>query len=522
MKNLFTKSVDFVKAHPKIDYIILAIGIAIFVTITLINAPRASIWFDEAFSAYISQFSFWDIARYTATDVHPPVYYWILKCWTFIFGSTDFAMRAMSIFFGAGVIGTVFMLARRLFGRAISWTTLLFLVISPMFIRYSDEARMYTIAALIVFAATWVLIKATETKSKKLWIWYAVLVALGMWTHYFTAFAWIGHWVWRLTQTWRKNVTFKQNWKLFFTGQWVRTHIIAVAIFLPWLVVMAYQLTVVQATGFWIAPVGMDTPTNYLSNMFYYLDNDQTVSWYAAVLILVTALMIILAPIAYRRLAKTEKKWFLLFAVLAWVLPLIMFVISLPPLRPSFVERYLLPSIIANAVFMAVVFVVGTRSWKPVLRAIPPLLVVGMMIIGVTNVFQYGNFNKNTNYHIFTKEVVEQIHQKGEAGQPIVTQSPWVYYEAVQYATEDFPVYFIDQTADNYFFGSLAMLKDRDTNKIKDIDAFMKEQPVIWYIGQDENGDIQPYKDSWKRIQSVSVYDNLTNKTIYRASEFTN
>lgn len=518
MKQTIYKILAFIKSHPKTDLIIVGLGLAVFLAITLFNAPRASIWFDEAFSAYIIHFNYWDIARYTASDVHPPFYYWVLKSWTLLFGAGDVALRSLSIVLGAGVISTVFFLTRKLFSRSIAWVALLLLVLSPMVIRYSDEARMYTLAALIILAATHVLLKATAENRRKLWVVYGLLVALGMWTHYFTAFVWLAHWVWRGIII-LKSVSFKTFWKSFFTKDWVIAHVIAVLTFLPWLIVMGYQLTVVQASGFWIGPVGVTTPANYLTNFFYYLEYYQTQGWLAFLVIGIVILLAVLLPITYKRLTQKEQTSFLLVSALAWVPGVLLFILSLPPLRPSFVERYLIPSIIMLSVFMAVILVVGTRRWRMWLRALPIAIVVGMMIFGVTNVYKFGNFNKNTNYHIFTKEVIQQIHEKGQPGQPIIAQTPWMYYEAVQYATPEFPVYFLNDTTD-YEYGSLAMLKDNDRNKIKDLAQFEKNNPVIWFIGQNEFGELGPYRDAWQRLQDIQVQDEITGRTIYRAAEF--
>lgn len=519
MKSLCRKTITFVKAHPKLDIVVLVLGLAVFLAITITNAPRASIWFDEAFSAYISQFSFWDIARYTASDVHPPVYYWLLKLWVGMFGTTDLAYRSLSIVFGSAAVTTAFFLARKLFGRLVGWVTLLFLVLSPMVIRYSDEARMYTLAALIVMAATYVLVKAEETKSRRLWIVYGVLVSLGMWTHYFTAFAWLAHLAWHGTQVYRKGMGRKAFWKKLFSKEWLLAYSVAVGLFLPWLPFMALQLGIVQGGGFWIGPVTAATPANYFTNIFYYLEHDQVQGWLALALISILILLVVLLPKVYKSLSRPEKKTFLLITALTWVPPVLLFLVSMPPLRSSFVERYMMPAIIAFIIFMAVILVVGTRRWKPILRALPIVVVVAMMSFGITNVYKYGNFNKNTNYHIFTRQVIEQIRDKAKPGEPIVAQTPWIFYEAIPYATPDHPVYFIDATAD-YKYGSLAMLKNNDMHKIKDITAFEKQNPTIWFIGQSENSDVPPYQPSWKAIQTVSVTDDITGNTIYRATEY--
>lgn len=519
MKNIVARSLTFIKAHPRIDLVILAIGLAVFLTITFINAPRASIWFDEAFSAYIAQFSFWDIARYTASDVHPPFYYWVLKVWSSIFGTTEVAYRSLSIVFGAGAITTAFFLARKFFGRKVAWLSLLFLILSPMLIRYSDEARMYTLATLLVLAATYTMVKARESKQRRWWVLYGVLVSLGMWTHYFTALVWIAHWVWHGVSVWKKGGKLKALLKQLFSKEWLLAYGIAVGLYLPWLPFMFLQLGIVQGGGFWIGPVTINTPANYFTNIFYYLEREQVHAWLAFFLIVALTLIVVLLPRTYRALSGIQKKWFLLIASIAWVPPVLLFIASLPPLRPSFVERYLIPTTVVFVLFMAVVFVAGTRRWKPILRAVPIVLVSGMMIFGITNVYTYGNFNKTTSYHIFTRQVIQQVHERAQPGQPIVAQSPWIFYEAIPYATEDHPIYFIGATAEDNI-GSLLMLQDNDAHKIKDIDAFMKEHPVIWYIGQNSQGAIPPYKDGWTELRTVQVQDEITGKTIYRATEY--
>src|SRR6218665_1653730 len=110
MKKIINSVSTYIKNHPKTDLAILFVGLAVFLTITIINAPRASIWFDEAFSVYIAQFNFWDIARYTASDVHPPLYYWLLKIWSSLFGTTELAYRSLSILFGAATTVIAFFL----------------------------------------------------------------------------------------------------------------------------------------------------------------------------------------------------------------------------------------------------------------------------------------------------------------------------------------------------------------------------------------------------------------------------
>lgn len=519
MKKMITSLAAFIKTHPKTDIAVLIAGLAVFVTVTLINAPRASIWFDEAFSAYIIQFSFWDIARYTASDVHPPFYYWLLKIWSSLFGTTELAYRSLSILFGAASTIIAFFLSRKLFGRKIAWVSLLFIVLSPMLIRYSDEARMYTLATLIVMGATYLLVKAQETGYKKYWMWYAVLVSLGMWTHYFTALIWVAHLAWIGAKVWKKGNSFKEFRQKLLTKQLVSTYALAIGLYVPWLPFMLFQLGIVQGAGFWIGPVSGDTPVNFLTNYFYYLEHGQAQGWFALALLLMVIIVVAVLPSVYKSLTAKEKRSFMLVAAMAWVPPVLLFLTSLPPLRPSYVERYLVPAFVALSIFLAVVLVKGAASWRPFWRTFPIVLVAGMMIFGITNVFKYGNYNKNTNYHILTRQVIEKARAASPPGTPIIAESPWIFYETIPYASEEYPIYFLDENT-KYIYGSLDMLKDNDINKIKDFDSFKKEHPVIWYVGSSGRGDVPAYENFWKKIETVGVYDELTGKTIYRATAY--
>lgn len=519
MKKQIKSFTTFIKKNPRVDFVLLGLALAFFLAITLLNAPRASIWFDEAFSAYIAQFSFWDIARFTAADVHPPFYYWLLKVWSTLFGTTELAYRSLSILFGAGAAVMAFVLSRKFFGRGVAALTLAFTAASPMLIRYSDEARMYALAAFIVMLATYVMVRALETGKKKLWVWYGVLVSLGMWTHYFTALAWLAHWAWRATQVWRKNMKFKDFVRAFFSKEWLRTYTLAVALFVPWLPFMAMQLGVVQGGGFWIGPVGVDTPANYFTNYFYYLEHGQVQSWLALAMLIVVLVAAIATPRAYKTLGKKEKQAFLLIASLTWVPPVLLFFASLPPLRSSFVERYLVPSLVALSIYLAVVLIAGTKRWRLQWRVIPSLLIVAMMVLGITKVYYYGNYNKNSNVHIMTRQVVEAVIATSPKGVPIIANSPWTFYESIPYATEDHPIYFIDEATD-YKYGSLDMLKYTDHNKIKNLEEFKKQNPVIWYLAYANEDDVPPYEDSWELIETVSVTDNITGKTVYKASKY--
>jgi hypothetical protein len=118
-----------------------------------------------------------------------------------------------------------------------------------------------------------------------------------------------------------------------------------------------------------------------------------------------------------------------------------------------------------------------------------------------------------------TRDVIKEIHKVAKPGEPIIATSPWNFYEAIPYTTKDHPIYFIDANTE-YIYGSLDMLKNNDLHKIKDFDAFAKQNPIIWYLGTSETADIEPYETTWTKLQTVSFYDQLIDKSIYRATQY--
>lgn len=519
MKEIFSRIVARLRGSTRLDWIVLPGGLAVYAGLTLSHITASSIWFDEAFGAYLVRFDFLEIARYTATDVHPPLYYWFLKLWTVLFGTSELAFRSMSIVFGMVVIVFGFLLVRRLFGRKAAYASLLLLALSPMLIRYGQEARMYTMAAAIALAATYVLTFAVKSKRRLPWVIYGVLVAIGMWTHYFTALVWLSHWTWRFIVKWQTGKRGQELKKAFFDKDWMFTHILAVAIFVPWAIVMLIQVAVVQAGGFWIGPVSVNSFTNYFTNLLFYLEHEPAIGLYGTTLAVVIGVLVVFGLKLYKTLNKKDKQNYLLLICLAFVPVILLFIASTPPIRSSFVERYLVPSATGFALFAGVTLTLGYAKLKTVWRALAVGLIAACMVFGIMNVYHYGNYNKNNPTKVMTREVVQAIQVTASEGEPIIIADPWVFYEAVFYNTDRNPMYFIDKNID-YRPGSTNMLKDNDQFKIKDLDAFVKDHPKVWYMGYSGDNPLSPPDSDWKEIQNFSIFDNVIHKDPYKAAEY--
>ncbi len=498
------------------DWVFVAIGLVAFAILTLVTITKSSFWFDEAFGAYLIHYNFLDIARYTATDVHPPMFYWLLKIWSMIFGNTELGLRSMSVFFGGIAIIFGYLLTNRLFTKTAARISLIFMVLAPMFIRYSQEARMYMLVAAIALAATYVLTFAVQTKKKLPWAIYGILIALGMWVHYYAAIVWIAHLVWHADNVRRtaKKGEFRQK---FFAPGWKFAYILALILYIPWIPVFIGQSLVVQIAGFWIPPVTPGTPLNFLTNTVYYRDLGDTTSWLAFAIIIAAIFLGVLAYKVYKHFNEVDKQSYRLIMTLAFVPMIILFLISVP-IRSTFIDRYLITSVVGIALFIGVTLVYGYKYLRIRWRYISTVFIAGLMIIGIANVYYLGNYNKNTSNTNQTRQITQVAIDHGLDGQPIIAATPWFFYEVVFYQTNNHPVYYL--APDRYIFGSLDMLKYSNAHRISDIDTFTNQNPIWWYVGWVGNGDLKAPYSNWKEIKSIQINDPINGKPEYKAIQY--
>lgn len=474
---------------------------------------RWSIWFDEAFSLYIIRFDFSKIAYFTGKDVHPPLYYWALKAWTMLWHSTSpLAARSLSLVFALVALVGLFILVRRcLKSTGYALVATLGAALMPLLVRYSDETRMYTMSFAIVVWATYALVRAMATKGRKWWIVYGVLVMAGMLTHYLIALAWITHWVWR----WY--VMKRDGWKAFFSRDWIGAHVVAVGLFAWWLPVMFSQFQDVQR-GFWIPAVTLVTPFDYISNSFIYRMSYEASQWWAVIAALVIGVVIASTVYFIKHIDKRYRASGLLLVALTILPPVLLILVSMPPLKSTFVDRYALyaTSLLASIAAIGLAMRAKTHRRQALIGAI---IIVGGLFSGIVNVYQLGNLNKNqgSNTSIRTAETIKLIDGAGMAGQPIICATPWLYYEAAAYDSTAHPVYFDNATlTQNY--GSLAMLKESDMGKIKSLSVFTAQHRYVWYMDNPAaDVAVKPPVETWREVKSVGAYDSITKTTRYRA-----
>ncbi len=137
-----------------------------------------SLWGDEAASLSYAQSANLPalVQRVISTDPHPPLYYVLLHFWIGIAGDSDFAARWLSVGFGLLCIPFIFKIASRVSGdRRLPLLVAVLAALSPFMVYYSQEARMYSMAALLSLAFVYTLLDAVSRGGLR----WAILLAVG-------------------------------------------------------------------------------------------------------------------------------------------------------------------------------------------------------------------------------------------------------------------------------------------------------------------------------------------------------
>ena len=450
----------------------------IFIILCLANLSQ-SIWFDESYGAYLVRFKFSDIVHFTSNDVHPPLYYFLLKTWAHFFGFNVVSMRLLSTMLGAGAILFAFKWLKYKYGAKVAFVGSLALATSPFIVRYGQEMRMYTLILLIFFAATYFLQVAIDSKKKLYWVIYGILVALGMWTHYFMALAWCAQLVYILS-------IYKLD---FFKKKLFLVYVLAVLLFVPWMPSLFSQFRSVQQ-GFWIPEISAEALTSLWTEYTVYATASSASNW--------ATILIILNVIIYAFIvSKTFKKQRYL-SILATIPILLLILVSLPPFKSMFIPRYVFYSAACIAMLPAVGITLLISSDKKlqkkdakkrrrtVLRyGILSTILIATNILGLYNLYSTGNLIFSTDVYPTARQLYENIEGLSVEEEAVVVsaKAPLLIYDLSFYSTNEHPVLFANDEME-YQWGSLLPLKESYFGRVDDFEKFKKENPSFWYVGE--------------------------------------
>ncbi|MGN0181263.1 MAG: hypothetical protein ACI4DP_02455, partial [Candidatus Ornithomonoglobus sp.] len=122
------KTTEFIKRHFTRIYIVL-LSCAALMYISMCFGKTT--WCDEAYTMGMIRHSFADMCRITAADVHPPLYYMLLKIFMIPFGNSLPAARLFSILPYMVILAFGSLQLKKLFNQTVSVTFMLIFILFP-------------------------------------------------------------------------------------------------------------------------------------------------------------------------------------------------------------------------------------------------------------------------------------------------------------------------------------------------------------------------------------------------------
>lgn len=268
-ENVIAEKYDGLLVSKK--YLYACYGLTFLMLIVVITAAfRADVWDDEICSLITASNSYHDIVEITALDVHPPLYYIILKFLSelliFILPVKSYAIAGKLV----SVLPVVLLLLynrfsiRRKYGQQVEGYFALFIAGTFQIMLYSIEIRMYSWALLFVTLAY---LKALDVLRKPNWLnwtWFTIFAVLAAYTHIYAFIAAGFLYLYILFELVRN----KCDSRKIQIRNWIYSALLAGAAYATWILVIINQTKTISGDGYWIPPVTITSVVSYINFLF--------------------------------------------------------------------------------------------------------------------------------------------------------------------------------------------------------------------------------------------------------------
>jgi len=160
------------------------LNIFLIILITIIGAVlrfyklgSQSFWYDEASSILDARGNLYNVS-------HPPLSFLILRIVIETLGTTEFTARLPSCLFGIVTIPLVYLFGKQLFGEKEGLVASFIISLSPWYIRWSQEARMYTELTVFTILALYFFYRTIYKKTLTFYVLSVIFTILAFYTHY--------------------------------------------------------------------------------------------------------------------------------------------------------------------------------------------------------------------------------------------------------------------------------------------------------------------------------------------------
>lgn len=445
------------KDKIKIAHIIM---IALTILLPMIGAFIPNIWFDEAYSVGLVNQNWQNFFISAIDDVHPVLYYVLLKIFTMIFGNSMLVYRIFSVI--PLIILAIFSYTHigKKFGEKTGLYFNFILLFLPITIHYATQIRMYAWAMLFVTITAFYAYKAIfDNYDKKNWIIFAIFSVCSAYTHYFGLFT-IGIInILMLIYIIKNKRELLKKWFLFGAIQ-----IIA---YIPGLIIFLKQSLRV-AGGFWISVTYPDIIMQIVEFFF----RDIITSGLPSVFGLFIFIYMILRVHKEYLGNKENIKPVTVSLTVCGLVVLVTLLISL--YRPVFIPRYMIPML--TLMIFAFAVILSTEKNK---------LIKAIICIGLIGLSAYNNYTYlKTAYDQKNQEPIEYIRNEIQDGDIIIYKEIGIgSITAIEF--KDNNQYFYNK--DNWSVEDAYIAFGPQMKTIRNLEEIEKFSGRIWVLDNKDN-----------------------------------
>lgn len=378
---------------------VIVIGI-IFVSL---GAFHSNLWFDESYSVGLARHTFGEIWSIGGHDVHPILYYWMLRIVYLMTGGTIMAYRIFSVIPIAIMIILGYTHIRKDFGEKTGFIFSFLSAFLPEMAQYAIEIRMYSWAILAVTILALYAYRLTKEDNTKNWIIFGLSSLASIYLHYYGLMAAglinVFLLIYLIVKRRKKGIIFI-----------ISFGILQGLAYLPWLVNFATQLSNVSS-GYWIGFSFPKTPMELLSSQLagYVKTSDYTGLLVPTVLALELYAYMIYKTYKYAK-AKEDLNSFKWSVIVYFAVILAAIIITALMKTSILYYRYLF--VITGLYIFAVSFILGKEENRIEIVAI-------LSVIAILGVYNNIVMMKD-NYDYSNQEPIKYLNENVKEGDTIV------------------------------------------------------------------------------------------------------
>ncbi len=311
--------------------VLVALVLPLSIVLRIPRLDTRPIWYDDAFSIFLSRGSLKEIIAGTAADTMPPLYYFLLKGWMSLCNQVWF-LRTLSIVFSLGIIVLVYLGASKWFNQRAGLWAALFTAVSPLQIYHAQEIRMYALLtfALLAYILFFIRLWNERVEDRVSWVDWIGLVLCGtlsVYSHNLAIFSIVVPNIF---------LVFKREWR--FLGKLVLAQVGIGILWLPWLVFVPLQVVKIQ-TAFWTPQPGL---REILQTIIAFHTNLPLPDWFLPIAVFTSVLAITLVFYEIAKITKGNRV--IHFLLMVTLIPGLLLFIASYLMRPLFVPRAILLS----------------------------------------------------------------------------------------------------------------------------------------------------------------------------------